>query len=81
MERTSFPVVFSNFVEGFTHLELGLGSHMEISGAESEGSLISSSCCIGSNPVFSPLLQLDTGKLFSNRILPSDSDLFMNDLM
>jgi len=54
---------------------------MEISGAESEGSLISSSCCIGSNPVFSPLLQLDTGKLFSNRILPSDSDLFMNDLM
>jgi hypothetical protein len=55
---------------------------MEISGAESEGSLISSSCCIGSNTVlFSPLLQLDTGRLLSNKMLPSDSDLFMNDLM
>jgi len=65
-----------------THLEHGLGSHMEISGAESEGSLISSSCCIGSNSVlFVSMLQLVIGKLFSNSMLPSDSDLFMNDLV
>jgi hypothetical protein len=65
-----------------THLEHRLGSHMEISGAESEASLISSSCCTGSNSVLSvSLLQIVTGKLLSNSMLPSDSDLFMNDLV
>jgi hypothetical protein len=75
-------ILVDNFVQGFTHLEHRLGSHTEISGAESEGSLISASCCLGSSSVlFSPTLQLDTGTLFSHGILPSDIDLFIFDLM
>lgn len=67
------------------NLEYKALSHAEISGAESERPVISSAC--GSlegtaelRVSLCPKLQAGAGVLLSHRILPSDSDLLINDL-